>query len=149
MTNIIQSSNSPFVLANQNSTVANVTGDGTVYTAVFNALVQGGNLNLTTGVFTCTIAGTFLFIVNPEMTSLSSAATTAVFTLVTTGGSTTLCTFSVGAWRSQALVGMQAGYAIAPMNVNDTASITVQVSGTSKSLGFGNGVPDIAIWRLF
>lgn len=149
MTNIIQSITSPFVLANQNSSVSNVTGNGTNYTAVFNIITQGGNLNTSTGVFTCTVAGTFLFICNPEMTSLNSSATNGVFTLATTGGSYTLATFNIGAWRSQAVVGMQAVHFIVPMSVNDTASITIQVSGTTQTIGFGNGVPDFVAWRLF
>jgi len=138
MANMVNSNTSQRFIAIQTG-VSNVTGNGTVYQTVYSSLTQGSGFVIASGVFTCTVPGTFLFCAIPSVTSLNSSATTAVFNLVTTQRTYTFANFNAGALRSQASVGTMGGYVIAPMAANDTAKLTVQVSGTTLSIGFGNG----------
>ena len=149
MTNLIQSANSPSALAEQTSTITNVTGDGTVYQAVFNNLASGGNFNTVTGVFTATLSGMYLFTIGSYFTSLSAAATSAVCTLVTTNATYTFSKYNPGAWRDSSNRSLLLGQVVANMIANDTSHVNVQVSNTTKTIGFGSGLSYISIWRLF
>lgn len=117
------------------SGVTNVTGNGTVYTYVYNTLSQGSGIVIATGVFTCTVAGVFLFCNYPSLSSMNSSMTLAVCNLVTTQRTFTFANFNAGAIRSQAVISSIAGYVIAPMAVGDTATATIQVSGSTLTAG--------------
>jgi hypothetical protein len=133
MTNIAQTQNMQRFVVRLSSAL-DVTGDGTIYTSIYDSTVQGSGIVIATGIFTCTVAGTFLFCVYPTLTALSSAFTSCNIKVVTNLRTYTLCNFNVGGWRSQALVASQAGYCVAPLAAGDTASMTVQASGSTKTL---------------
>jgi hypothetical protein len=138
--NIINSPSSPYFAAKKSGTIIDVTGDGTIYQAIFDTLIQGGNYNTSTGVFTASTGGLFLFLIRPEMTSVTSVANPAVYTLVTTSKTYTFANYNVGGWRGQSSQSMFSGYIFAPMNTNDMAYVDLQVSNATKTVGFGNGV---------
>ena len=117
------------------STATNVTGNGVVYTSIYDTNVQGSGIVLATGIFTCTVGGTFLFCGYPSINNLNASATTGNFKIVTTQRTYSLVNFNPGAYRSQAVTASQGCYCIAPMAAGDTASMTVQVSGTTQTMG--------------
>lgn len=69
----------PMVVASNNATVNNVTGDGTAYTVIFNTETTdaGSNYNNATGIFTAPITGNYLIHGNVGITGLG---TTVSFT---------------------------------------------------------------------
>jgi hypothetical protein len=148
MSNTANTSTAQRFAVDRGVTVTNVTGNGTTYTTTYDTSNQGSGIVIGTGVFTCTVAGTFMFCMQPTVTGLTAAATTAIFNLVTTQRTYTFASFSAGAFRSQASVASMGGCVIAPMAAGDTASLTAQVSGTTLTIGFGNGCWFTAV-RLF
>jgi hypothetical protein len=134
MTNIVSTDTAQRFVVVQ-SGVANVTGNGTVYTYVYNTLSQGSGIVIATGVFTCTVAGVFLFCNYPSFSNTNSSMTNAICNLVTTQRTFTFANYNVGAIRSQAVVSSIAGYVIAPMAAGDTATVTLQISGSTQVAG--------------
>ncbi len=139
MSNVIDSSRAPSFSATMSTNIPNITGAGATYTVICNTLIQGGvgYYNTTTGVFTTTIPGLFLFTFRPYMTNLSATMTLGEYKLITTSKTYQISSYSSGGWRSQALVGEWQGYVFAPMAVNDTASLTVKISNGSAGAGVG------------
>lgn len=133
--NLINSISSPYFLCYSTVAQANATGDGTIATGLFNPVVQGGNFNIATGIFTATIAGMFFFMVKPDISNLGATANLAVYSLVTTAKTYQLTSYSAGGWRNTGSQGRFPAYVFAPMALNDTAKVTVQIFNTSKTLG--------------
>lgn len=148
MTNIANTSTSQQFEAHRSATSTNVTGNGTTYTTTYDSLDQGSGLVIATGVFTCTVAGTFLFCAQPTLTGLTVSASSCILNVVTTARTYTSKVFNVGGYRSQASVASQGVYVIAQMSAGDTATLTAQVSNTTLTIGFGNGCWYNAV-RLF
>jgi hypothetical protein len=149
MTNIINSASAPQLFATSTTSYTNATGDGTVFQMIFNSVIQGGNINTSTGVFTCTIAGTFLFCITPELGNLSALTANTNFTLVTTLGSFQFSKMNASTLRSSAAVCQFGGYIIAKMNLNDTAFLDLSASGGSKTLTVNGSPTYLSIARLF
>lgn len=110
-----------------------VTGDGTVYTVIFDSVMfnNGTDYSSGTGNFTAPANGVYNLATTVTM-SFSSVITTCVLAIVTTQSTseflfqrqvnTTFSTLSVNS--------------LFPMNLGDTAYVTLTVSGTSsKSIG--------------
>lgn len=145
MTNIVNSVEVPFVYTS-GSNQANATGDGTVFTSIANSIVQGSDYNTTSGVFTARVGGIYLFMLRFYCSNLSISASLCSYNLITTLATYNFGEYNVGAWRSQALLAQFAGYIIAPMDTGDTATVTVQVSNTTKTIG---STPSFTAKRLF
>jgi hypothetical protein len=131
--NLINSSLNPYVFCYSTVGQTNSTGDGTVVTALFNPIVQGGNFDVTTGIFTCTIPGTFLFTIKPDLSGLSTLTTAAVFNFVTLSKTYQFAAFSPGGWRNAGFQCRYSGYFLIKMSLNDTTYTTVQVSNGTKT----------------
>ena len=122
------------------SSVSNVTGDGTVYTIVYNGTVfdQGSNFNTSSGVFTAPVTGKYLFTVAVDSAD-NSAYTNCNLKVVTTARTyTPLANFNIGAVTGSASVSFN-GSVLADMTANDTAKVTWTVSGSTKSIGVTGG----------
>lgn len=148
MTNSVQTNLSQRFVAKQTTGVSNITGDGTIYQTVYSTLVQGSGFVIASGVFTCTVPGMFIFCISPATTNLNASSTTANYRLVTTQRTYNIANFNAGAFRTPGLACSYGGYVIAPMAAGDTAYVTVQVSGTTLTIGFGSNCWFQA-WRLF
>ncbi len=122
----------PCFLAFLGASVTNVTGDGTAFqlgttTALTEVFDQDSNFN-TNGTFTAPVTGRYLFACN-VLVQEGSALMTTGFNLVTSNASYNFCNNAVAIAGNNAL-----GFsAIVDMDAADTATVTVQFSGSTKS----------------
>ncbi len=117
----------PAFLAFVNASVLNVTGDGTVYTVIFNTEVfdQGGNFNTTTGIFTAPVTGRYTFHYAIEMAGVTVGMTQGVVIINTSNRFYRSCFNNVGAMRSSINEIVIPGSATCDMDAADTAQIDV------------------------
>lgn len=120
---------------NGGANITNVTGDGTVYTIIFDstALDAGTNFNTTTGAFTAPVAGNYLVIANVTLTGLGVAHTSALLS-ISCNGAITRNQFNPIASAVGGILTCSLSI-IYPLPVSTTISATIQVSGSTKTVG--------------
>lgn len=130
----------PLVSAFNSVTDANVTGDATDYTVIFDTEIvdRNSNYNNATGVFTAPVTGKYLFVVSVLMDQIGAAHTLGFLHLVTSNR------IYVTAYSNPAAIA-GAGLAhfpsdlIADMDAGDTAFSRIRVSNGAKTVDvFGN-----------
>lgn len=125
--------------------VTNVTGDGTTATIIFNNTVYdtATNFNTTTGVFTAPVAGKYLLQSHALLNGMSALFTAQAIAITTTAVTFTDAPNVVSAGTQR---GIQVS-CIANMAVGDTASVNINVSGSTKTIGTANGsATDLRTW---
>jgi len=125
----------PSCLVAMASTVASVTGDGTVYTIIFDTSIydQNSNFSLSGGTFTAPIAGIYLFTLNATFTGLVVGNTTGSV-IVDNGNVPFETEFNPVA----SAVGGVATFSITScciLAANQTFTPKVSISGGTKSVG--------------
>lgn len=135
---IMTNSSQPFFFAYRSSNVSNVTGNGTNYTVIFDSTLAnvGTVYNTGTGTFTAPVAGNYYLMANVTISSLNANATGGNMTFVTTArnfGSPQ--SIAPGASRDAANNFTLQGTCIAIMSANDTCTVTLEVSGTTQTIG--------------
>lgn len=123
--------------AYQSPTVANATGDGTVYTIIFNSALydQASNFNATTGTFTAPAKGIYTLASSVTLNTLGAGHTTGLLQIVTTNRTYTLYDGNIGAARDAANIATISGCVLADMSAGDTATVTITISGSTKTVG--------------
>lgn len=121
----------PCFLVFKNNDSLNVTGDGTVWTVVWDTEIYDQGNDFASNTFTAPVTGMYFFSVSVDPTGLSSDNTSWYVQLVTTGATyrgylrnpwaykyvnTTLCKLDV----------------IAPMTATDTAYVQLMIGGSAK-----------------
>lgn len=134
MTNIIDSGRQPAFLANNSTTRSAVTGDGTIYTLIFNTLINGNNFNTSSGVFTASVSGWYIFNVCVIYGGLNSAETTGTINVITTSVTYPVSNGNPGLCRAPDNSFLLRGCIMGNMNTGDTAYCTTQVSGSTKGV---------------
>lgn len=127
--------------------VANVTGDGTAYTIIFDTedIDQGGVFNIATGVFTAPVTGTYLLGVNCLLADLTSGHTSGVLRIVTTprtytGGTANPFACSAGGtynMAATAMVSLTAGQTALFDVIVNNSTLTVDVAGATQTWAYG------------
>ncbi len=136
----------------RSATVNNVTGNGTVYTCVYNsAVISNANFNTTTGIFTAPVAGKYLLVCHVSMVAGDSSATQGVVQIVTTSQSFRFDLNPYSNRHTGSGVTTATIAAIASLASSDTAKITLAITGsgsdTSSFVG-GSGFSSFAGWRV-
>lgn len=143
--------NPRFQLTRSSATSNDKTGDGTVYTVVFNAESYDRGNNFASGdnnTYTCLCAGPHRFNAIILLTNLGSGHNRADISIVRTGSATTAISRVVP--LSNAAGGYQAleisGELI--LAYNDQVQIQVAVSGSTKTVGvFGDGTTTYTLFE--
>lgn len=128
----------PFMGAYLSSAVANVTGDGTVVTVIFDSTKtnRGTIYSTTTGITTVPVAGTYKISGSIGLGGLGTAHTSGIINIV--AGSTTYQT-TAGNYGAMRDANTNLVLTIPTLEVvllaNDTIKITLQVSNGTKTVG--------------
>jgi len=115
------------VIARNEATISNVTGDGTAYTHVFATEVADQNGDFASPTFTAPVAGKYLVTVGIHPEDISSA--TYVVAYINASNRNWYFLSSGDGVKNNGNDFRIAGAALIDMDASDTASITVQISG--------------------
>jgi hypothetical protein len=126
----------PNFLAINSTSRSNVTGDGTTYTVAFNNEIydQSGSYDNAAFTFTAPVTGRFFLCAMVQMSGVTTTAKTSGQVAIVTSNLTYNGNFFVKENFSQGNVSV-----IADMDANDTASVTIRISGGSKDVSVDGG----------
>jgi hypothetical protein len=126
----------PFFQGSITTTQTNVTGDGTVYNANSVAYTEnydvGGNFDAATGVFTCPVAGIYLFSAAFSMGDLAAGHTTAELTIKSSGDDSLVLQANPGAIRTAGNVLTTRHTGILNLAASVTVYLQFTVTGGAK-----------------
>ncbi len=117
------------------SQASNVTGDGTAYQIAFDSVAVDTNSAFTTGAsahFTAPVTGNYMFSYNVQCTAIT-AQTSALLTFTSTINNATT-TFKLPTPFVAAGLESYSGSILIPMTATDTASLTLQLGGSTKTV---------------
>ena len=135
-----ETSTQPVVLAYQSATSAAVTGDGTVYTVIFNTETndQGSNYDNTTGIFTAPIDGNYSFMGNVGFGIFGFGTTTTFSVQIVTTPATLPCTSNAVANVGSTNIIWCPFQAVVRLSSGNTAKIqAIGAGGTKTNTIFG------------
>ena len=130
----------PLFLAYLNTTVANVSGDGTVYPIIFDVEVTdvGGNFNLATSTYTAPVTANYHFDLGVLLGG-GTSITAASLRIIIAG--TSAATYDRGIGVSSGTTSVSGMHSITlPMTAGDTATFNVQSTDSGGKVDDVNGV---------
>lgn len=135
--NYANNSSQPLVSAYVNTSVNNVTGDGTNYTVLFNTVLVNNSSSYVSGsgVFTAPVAGNYLVTGSIGLTGLGAADTAGIILVGFTARTYQMTAMNYGAIRDVNNNLVVPFSVISPMAISDQVLIGVQVSNGTKNIG--------------
>lgn len=135
---VMTNTSQPAFLAYNANAVANVTGDGTVYTCQFDTESFDNANNFSSNTFTAPVAGRYSFSAGMYVSGLA-AHTLVTFQLVTSGGVKLFFLFCNPSALQNGSVLITSGAAVISMAAGETCNIVIYVSGSTKTISWGAG----------
>ena len=126
----------PSFYAGVSTTPTNVTGDGTSYTILFDAIQfnTGSYYDASTGIFTAPYAGVYLLTAAVAMTDLDAAMTRGFATIVMDGADDfVIFDLDIGGARNVAGTFCASGSVIVSLAATNTAKVIVQIDNSTKT----------------
>ena len=132
----------PAFLATLAGAVNNQTGDGTVYTVVYDTEIfdQGGDS--VSGTFTAPVTGLYQLSANGSVSGITTAMTTGEWIISTSNRSHRFGLYNWGVVMSVSATCICSGSSLCDMDAADTASVKITLTNGTK-------VADIAIGNYF
>lgn len=118
---------------------ANATGDGTVFTIIYDSVVSnvGSNYDNTTGVFTAPVTGFYYFSGNVILFNVGASHISGVLTFASTGATSIQpYEFNPANFRNGTQLQINGGFC-GPLDAGDTVKVTIQVAGGTKTVTVG------------
>ncbi len=140
MTNASQ----PAFLALLGSTVNNQTGDGTVYTIVFDTEIfdQNSDFNTGTGTFTAPVTGRYAFAAGVYALDQNSSNSAGNVRLVTSNRNALGMTGNAANWRSGTNDSTFLVSSLTDMDAADVANVTITIFASTLTVDIGGGATD-------
>lgn len=139
----------PCFFAYLSASATDVTGDGTVYTLALNTELfdQQNNFDNTTYTFTAPVTGKYMVTVATQLLQLGALHTLVESKLVVAGTSAnTYVLFSLsGAARDSNNNMIMTNSLLVPMTATDTFTVTVQATGSTKTVDVFGGVTGTSV----
>lgn len=122
----------PCVLAYLSSVISNVTGDGTLYTIIFDTEVfdQNSDYNNATGTFTAPVTGKYLVTYHISLAQVSTAGCTSNQSKISTSGG---LLYTYNGVTAQALI-TNINSVIIPLTAGETFTIITSPAGGTKTV---------------
>lgn len=134
----------PAFFATNSATDANVTGDNTTYTIIFNSEVydQNADYDNTNGQFTAPVTGKYLFCCTVTLDELLVTHTGIFFSIVASNRSVQITSYSLSTGVFAGLVKFS-GSTFVDMDAADTCTINTRVAGSTKTVDvYGDADPN-------
>lgn len=134
-TSVLPSSSKEIFSAYLSSTQSNVTGDGTVYTVLFDTVVvdTASSYNSGTGVFTAPYTGNYLFNASINLDGLDIAHVEGIFSFSGSVYESRFARYNMGAMATAGTF-QQSGSMQIPMTAGDTMTVFAFVNSGTKTV---------------
>lgn len=134
----------PAFLAILSANVTDVTGDGTAYTVLWNSTIfdQNSDFNTSTGTFTAPVTGRYLFQSTVDVVQLQAATNAGNSVIITSNRNYRYAEVNWGAVMTTTGTAYSAnGSCLADMDAADTATVSVTVTGGTKTVDVQGSTP--------
>lgn len=125
----------PSFLVVNTAGATDVTGDGTVYTVLWPTEVIDRASNFASNTFTAPVTGLYQFSLNVFLRQIGAAHTNIIINLVTTARSYQYTVVQGAQLYSSVCMPVSV---LANMTASDTATVTIQVNGSTKTIDVDN-----------
>lgn len=131
----------PAFQATKNGNATNATGDGTTYTlsTMTSTFDQGSNFNTTSGTFTAPTTGIYCLGFTASYSNIGASHSAGVTSIVATSGTIELSRISPAACKTGGSFVELSGSALISMTSGNTATFTITVSGSTKTITINSG----------